>query len=182
VAAHAHGTRGINAALRAGVDSLEHGTFLDDESIQLFRQTGAYLVPTILAGETVAERAKLSGYFPDEVAEKARQVGPAIRAAFARALEGGVRIAFGSDSGVSPHGENRREFGYMVAAGMKEMDAIVAATRSAAELLGLSDEVGTIEPNKAADLIATAGNPLVDITELERVVFVMRGGVIYKNE
>lgn len=182
VAAHAHGTRGINAALRAGVDSLEHGTFLDDESIQLFRETGAYLVPTILAGETVAERAKLPGYFPDEVAEKARQVGPAIRAAFARALEGGVRIAFGSDSGVSLHGENRREFGYMVAAGMKEMDAIVAATRSAAELLGLSDEVGTIASNKAADLIATAGNPLVDITELERVTFVMRGGVIYKNE
>ena len=130
----------------------------------------------------MAERAKLAGYFPEEVAEKAREVGPAIRTAFARALKGGVRIAFGTDSGVSPHGENHREFGYMVAAGMKEMDAIVAATRSAAELLGLSDEVGTIEPNKAADLIATAGNPLVDITEFERVAFVMRGGVIYKNE
>ncbi len=181
VAAHAHGTRGINAALRAGVDSIEHGTFLDDDSIALFKQTGAYLVPTILAGETVAERAKLTGYFPPEVVEKALSVGPAIRLAFARAHAGGVRIAFGTDSGVSRHGENAREFGYMVAAGMSEMDAIVAATRSAAQLLGLAEEIGSVEPNKVADLIATSGNPLVDIGALERVVFVMREGVIYKQ-
>ncbi len=182
VAAHAHGTRGVNAALRAGVDSIEHGTFLDDESIGLFIETGAYLVPTLLAGETVAERARISGYFPPEVGAKALQVGPAIRLAFARAHAGGVRIAFGTDSGVSRHGDNAREFGYMVAAGMSEMESIVAATRNAAELLGLAHEIGSVEPNKAADLIATAGNPLVDIGALERVVFVMRDGVIHKRQ
>jgi imidazolonepropionase-like amidohydrolase len=182
VAAHAHGTRGINAALRAGVDSVEHGTFLDDESVRLFMERNAYLVPTIFAGDNVAKRAKVAGYFPPEIAEKALQVGPLMRESFKRALEGGVRIAFGTDSGVSPHGENAREFGYMVSAGMSEMDAIVSATRSAAELLGLAEEIGTIEVGKAADLVATAGNPLVDIGELERVVFVMRNGVIHKNE
>ena len=182
VAAHAHGTRGINAALRAGVDSIEHGTFLDDESIKLFLQTGAYLVPTLLAGETVTERARITGYYPETVAEKARQVGPSLRAAFARAQKQGVKIAFGSDSSVSRHGENAREFKYMVEAGMSEMDAIVSATHNGAELLELSRLIGSIELDKAADVIATAGNPLVDIGELERVIFVMRGGVIYKNE
>ena len=181
VAAHAHGTRGINAALRAGVDSIEHGTFLDDESIELFIESAAYLVPTILAGETVAERGRLTGYYPPEVAEKALQVGPTIRLAFAHAHRGGVRIAFGTDSGVSRHGENAREFGYMVGAGMSEMDAIVAATRNAADLLGLANEIGTVERGKAADLIATEGNPLVDIGAMQHVVFVMREGVIYKQ-
>ena len=182
VAAHAHGTRGINAALRAGVDSIEHGTFLDDESIELFLLTGAYLVPTLLAGETVTERARITGYYPEEVAEKARQVGPSLRAAFVRAQKKGVKIAFGSDSSVSRHGENAREFSYMVEAGMSEMDAIVSATLNGAKLLELSRLIGSIEPDKAADVIATAGNPLIDIGELERVIFVMRGGVIYKNE
>ncbi len=182
VAAHAHGTRGINAALRAGVDSIEHGTFLDDESIELFLLTGAYLVPTLLAGETVTERARITGYYPEEVAEKARQVGPSLRAAFVRAQKKGVKIAFGSDSSVSRHGENAREFSYMVEAGMSEMDAIVSATLNGAELLELSRLIGSIELDKAADVIATAGNPLVDIGELERVIFVMRDGVIYKNE
>ncbi len=181
VAAHAHGTRGINAALRAGVDSIEHGTFLDDESISLFKKTGAALVPTILAGKTVAERARIEGYFPPPVAQKARRVGPEIQDAFARAYRGGVTIAFGTDSGVSHHGENAREFAYMVEAGMSEADAIISATINAARLLGLDDSVGTIEVGKAADLIATAGNPLLDISELERVVFVMRAGRVYKG-
>ena len=181
VAAHAHGTRGINAALRAGVDSIEHGTFLDDESISLFKKTGAALVPTILAGKTVAERARIEGYFPPPVAQKARRVGPEIQDAFARAYRGGVTIAFGTDSGVSHHGENAREFAYMVEAGMSEADAIISATINAARLLGLDDSVGTIEVGKAADLIATAGNPLLDISELERVVFVMRAGKVYKG-
>ncbi len=178
VAAHAHGAKGINAALRAGVDSIEHGTYLDDESIRLFVEKGAFLVPTVLAGKTVEERARIAGYYPLPVVKKALEVGPAIQAALARAHKGGVRIAFGTDSGVSSHGENAREFVYMVDAGMNEMQVIVAATLSAAELLGLSDQIGSIEPGKAADLIATARNPLVDITELQRVSFVMKGGRI----
>lgn len=179
VAAHAHGTKGINAALRAGVDSIEHGTYLDEESVRLFVETGAFLVPTVLAGKTVEERARIAGYYPPPVVKKALEVGPAIQAALARAFKGGVRIAFGTDSGVSSHGENGREFAYMVEAGMNEMQAIVAATSNGAELLGLSSEIGSVEPGKAADLIATERNPLVDITELQRVRFVMKRGVIY---
>ena len=179
VAAHAHGTRGINAALRAGVDSIEHGTYLDEESIRLFLETRAFLVATVLAGKTVEERARIAGYYPPLVVKKALEVGPTIQAALARAHRGGVRIAFGTDSGVSSHGENAREFVYMVEAGMNEMEVLVAATVNAAELLGLSGEIGSIEPGKAADLIATERNPLVDITELQRVSFVMKGGVIH---
>jgi len=179
VAAHAHGTQGINAALRAGVDSIEHGTYLDEESIRLFLETRAFLVPTVLAGKTVEERARIVGYYPPPVVKKALEVGPAIQSALARAHRGGVRIAFGTDSGVSSHGENGREFVYMVEAGMNEMEVLVAATTNAAELLGLSDEIGSLEPGKAADLIATERNPLVDITELQRVSFVMKAGVIH---
>jgi imidazolonepropionase-like amidohydrolase len=181
VAAHAHGTQGINAALRAGVDSIEHGTYLDAESVRLFVQTGAFLVPTVLAGKTVEERARIAGYYPPPVVKKALEVGPTIQAALARAHKGGVRIAFGTDSGVSSHGENAREFVYMVEAGMNEMEVIVAATTAGAELLGLSDRIGTLEPGKLADLIATERNPLIDITELQRVSFVMKGGVIHSR-
>lgn len=181
VAAHAHGTRGINAALSAGVDSIEHGTFLDDESIRLFLERGAFLVPTILAGKTVEERARQPGYFPEPVAEKARRVGPQIQSAFARAYRAGVKIAFGTDSGVSAHGENGREFVYMVEAGMSPMEAIVSATIRAAELLGLADQIGSIAPGRSADLIASADNPLVDISALQRPAFVMREGVVYRR-
>ncbi len=181
VAAHAHGTKGINAALRAGVDSIEHGTFLDDESISLFNDTGAFLVPTILAGKTVTQHAQEVGYYPASVAEKAKAVGPVIQSAFAKAVRGGVRIAFGTDSGVSEHGRNAQEFALMVEAGMGEMQAIIAATINAAKLLGLSDEIGTIEPGKAADIIAVDTNPLTDITALQHVRFVMRHGVTYKQ-
>jgi imidazolonepropionase-like amidohydrolase len=180
VAAHAHGARGINAALRAGVDTIEHGTFLDAESIDLFKKTGAWLIPTVIAGKTVEERARIPGYFPPAVAEKARAVGPKIQDALRRALAGGVKIAFGTDAGVYPHGENAREFAYMVEAGMSPMAAIEAATTSAAEVLGLEHEIGSLEVGKRADLIATKRNPLVDVTELQRVVWVMHGGAVVK--
>jgi imidazolonepropionase-like amidohydrolase len=182
VAAHAHGAAGIKAALRAGVDSIEHGTFLDDDSIALFKQTGAYLVPAVMAGETVAERAKIAGYYPPSVQQKALEVGPRVKKALAAAHAAGVKIAFGTDSGVTDHGSNAREFVYMVQAGLSEMEAIRAATVGGAELLGLSREIGTIEPGKLADLVATQRNPLVDITELQRVVFVMKSGRPFKND
>ena len=181
VAAHAHGAAGVNAALRAGVDSIEHGTFLDAESLKLFASSGAWYVPTIIAGKTVEERARIPGFFPPAVAEKARLVGPQIQDALRRALAGKVRIAFGTDAGVFPHGENARELVYMVEAGMTPADAIAAATVGSAQLLGIDKEVGTLEVGKRADLIATAHNPLVDVTELQRVVFVMRGGEIYRR-
>jgi len=182
VAAHAHGAKGVNAALRAGVDTIEHGTFLDAESIELFKKTGAWYVPTIIAGKTVAERAKQPGFFPPAIAEKARAVGPHIQDALRRALAGGVKVAFGTDAGVYPHGENAREFQYMVEAGMTPSAAIEAATRSAATVLGLDGEIGSLEVGKRADLIATRRNPLVDVIELQRVVFVMRAGDVYRRE
>jgi len=178
VAAHAHGAEGVKAALRAGVDSVEHGTFLDDEAIELFLESRAYLVPTVLAGETVTERAKLSGYYPPEVEQKALRVGPQLKVSLRKAYSRGVKIAFGTDSGVSPHGDNARELAYMVEAGMPEMAALVAATRSSADLLDMGNLVGTVEPGKFADVIATRRNPLVDITELQRVRFVMKDGQV----
>ena len=182
VAAHAHGAEGIKAALRAGVDSIEHGTFLDDEAIELFLKTGAFLVPTVLAGETVAENGRRPGYYPAVIERKALEVGPQIKGALTRAHARGVRIAFGTDSGVSEHGRNARELVYMVEAGMSEMDVLTAATRTSSELLGLEQEIGSIEAGKAADVIATARNPLIDITELQRVRFVMKAGQVYKFE
>ena len=182
VAAHAHGAQGVNAALRAGVDSIEHGTFLDAESLKLFSSTGAWYVPTVIAGKTVEEHAKLPGFYPPAVAAKARLVGPEIQDALRRAQAGGVRIAFGTDAGVFPHGQNGREFQYMVEAGMSPMDALRAATVGASSLLGIDSEVGTLEVGKRADLIAMRRNPLIDVTELTRVIFVMRGGSIYKRE
>jgi imidazolonepropionase-like amidohydrolase len=181
VAAHAHGASGVNAALRAGADSIEHGTFLDAESIRLLVSTGAWYVPTVIAGKTVEERARIPNFFPPAIAEKARQVGPQIQDALRRAVAGKVKIAFGTDAGVFPHGENARELAYMVEAGMSPADAIAAATMGSAQLLGIDREVGTLEVGKRADLIATARNPLVDVTELQRVVFVMRGGEIHKR-
>jgi imidazolonepropionase-like amidohydrolase len=181
VAAHAHGARGINAALRAGVDSIEHGTFLDDTSLELFRSSGAFLVPTMTAAHSVQERARVPGLFPPPVVEKALQVGNRIQSAVSRARGAGVRIALGTDAGVAPHGENARELGYLVEAGMTPEQAVIAATVNAAELLGLGDRIGTLERGRAADVIATAGNPLADVAELRRPTFVMRGGVVYRG-
>jgi imidazolonepropionase-like amidohydrolase len=181
VAAHAHGKRGMEAAIKAGVDSIEHGTYLDAETIELFKKHGTYLVPTIIAGKTVAEMAKKPGALHPSVRAKAARIGPLIQDSFRRAYAGGVKIAFGTDSGVSNHGDNAREFGYMVEAGMPAMQAILSATRNAADLLGAADDVGSIQPGRYADVIAVAGDPLSDITELQRVVFVMKGGVVFKD-
>lgn len=180
--AHAHGVQGINAALRAGVDSIEHGTYLDNESIRLFKRTGAYLVPTLLAGATVVEWAEDPNSFllPPQRA-KSLQVGPVMHDMARRAHDGGVKIAFGTDSGVSKHGENAREFALLVSAGLTPMEAIRTATVAGADNLGKSDMLGTIAPGKYADIIAIDGDPLADVTELEDVDFVMKEGVAYKT-
>jgi imidazolonepropionase-like amidohydrolase len=181
VAAHAHSKTGMEAAIKAGVDSIEHGTYLDDETIRLLKQHGTYLVPTVIAGKTVAEMARNPGHFHPTVQAKALAVGPQMSEMLRRARAGGVKIAFGTDSGVSAHGENAREFVYMVEAGFTPMDAILAATREAAALLGASDRIGSLQAGRFADVIAVAGNPLADITELQRVVFVMKGGQVFKQ-
>jgi imidazolonepropionase-like amidohydrolase len=181
VAAHAHGKQGIDSAIRAGVDSIEHGTYGDDESFKLFKQHGTYLVPTILAGKTVAEMATIPGHFHPSVQAKAAKIGPLIQDMFRRAYAAGVKIAFGTDSGVSNHGENAREFGYMVEAGMPPMEAILAATRGGADLIGASDRIGSIQAGRFADVVAVAGNPLTAISELMKVTFVMKGGKVFKQ-
>ena len=179
VAAHAHGKRGMEAAIRAGVDSIEHGTYLDEETIALFKKHGTYLVPTILAGNTVEEMAKKPGLLHPSVREKAARIGPLMQGMFTRAYKGGVKIAFGTDSGVSAHGENAREFGYMVEAGMPPIEAILAATRSAADLLGAAQHVGSIQKGRYADIVAVDGDPLKDINALRRMRFVMKGGIVH---
>ena len=180
VASHAHGSRGIKAAVRAGVDSIEHGTFLDDEGIALMKERGTFLVPTIIAGKTVERNAGVAGYYPAPVAAKARTVGPVIQEAFGRAYKGGVRIAFGTDAGVCAHGINAQEFVYMTEAGMPNAEAIASATVGAAELCGFAETIGRIRPGMAADIIATSESPLADITALQRVTFVMRDGRVVK--
>ncbi len=181
VTAHAHGADGVNAALKAGVDSIEHGTYLTPESIRLFKQTGAYLVPTILAGVTVAERAEdPNSWLTPPQREKSREVGPRMIDMARRAHEGGVKIAFGTDSGVSQHGNNAREFALLVEAGLTPMEAIRTATVAAADHIGKADMLGTVEPGKAGDLVAVAGDPLSDIALLQNVAFVMKDGVVHK--
>ena len=180
VAAHAHGAEGMKRAIRSGVKSIEHGTLMDKEAMGLMKKMGTYYVPTISAGEFVAEKAEIEGYYPEVVRPKAKKIGPKIKETFKRAHESGVKIAFGTDSGVSYHGDNANEFLYMVEAGMKPMDAIKAATKTAAELLGVETSLGTIKPNKKADIIAVTKNPLNDISTLKEVSFVMKNGVVYK--
>ncbi|MGE0757161.1 MAG: amidohydrolase family protein [Pirellulaceae bacterium] len=181
VAVHAHGTEGIKRAVLAGVDSIEHGTFMTDEIIALMKEKGTYWVPTNMAGEWVADKAKESGYFPEIVRPKAASIGPAIRATFAKAYAAGVRIAFGTDSGVSPHGQNAREFELMVAGGMPPMRAIQSATLVAAQLLRIEDRLGTLEEGKIADVVAVSGDPLADIRAMHAVTFVMKEGVVHKG-
>jgi len=182
VAAHAHGADGIKAAIRAGVDSIEHGSFVDDEGIALFLEYGAYLVPTLMAGESVMEWAEDPDYLPAPVRAKAKAVGPVMRGSLGRAYRAGVKIAFGTDCGVSPHGLNGREFELMVAAGMSEADALVSATRTAAELCGLEREVGALEAGRIADLIGLRGNPLQDIHAMTQVSFVMARGKVFSTD
>jgi imidazolonepropionase-like amidohydrolase len=181
VAVHAHGSEGMKRAVLAGVDSIEHGTFMTDEVIELMREKGTYWVPTNMAGEWVAEKAKDPDYFPPVVRAKAATIGPVIRATFKKAHAAGVKIAFGTDSGVSAHGDNAREFELMVEGGMPPMKAIQSATREAARLLRIEDRLGTLEEKKLADIVAVEGNPLDDIRAMRKVVFVMKDGVVFKN-
>ncbi|MBD3647595.1 MAG: amidohydrolase family protein, partial [Pseudomonadales bacterium] len=174
VAAHAHGAAGMKRAIRAGIDSIEHGTFMDREAMKLMKRHGTYYVPTIIAGKFVAEKAEEEGYFSEVVRPKARSIGPLIQETFAEAYEEGVTIAFGTDSGVSPHGDNWKEFVYMVEAGMPAMEAIRSATRTASELLGVQDKLGTLEAGKLADVVAVRGNPIDDIGNMEHTVLVMK--------
>ena len=181
VAVHAHGKEGMKRAVIAGVDSIEHGTYMDDEIRNLMKKHGTYYVPTILAGKFVADKAKIDGYFPALVQPKAAAIGPLIQSTFAKAHKSGVKIAFGTDSGVSAHGDNAQEFALMVEAGMSPADAILSATVNSADLLGVSETLGSLEPGKLADMIAVKGNPLENIRLLESVAFVMKDGKIYKQ-
>ena len=181
VMAHAHGAEGIKRALRAGVISIEHGTLMDEECIELFKKYGAWYVPTVIAGKSVSDSAKIPNYYPPVVAKKAVEIGPKIQSTLGRAYKAGVKIAFGTDAGVYRHGMNWLEFGYMIDAGMKPMDAIKAATISAAELLGMKDQVGSIEAGKLADIVAVDGDPLKDPKVFGKVVFVMKNGDVYKQ-
>lgn len=180
VAAHAHGAEGMKRAVRAGVDTIEHGTFMDEETMSLMKQKGTWYVPTISAGRWVYDRSQEEGFFPALVRPKAAQIGPQIQGTFARAWKAGVPILFGTDTGVSAHGDNAREFRYMVEAGMPPMAAIRAATSLPARFLGIADRLGSIEVGKIADLVGVPGDPLADITVMERVSLVLKDGVVYK--
>ncbi|GAO41527.1 metal-dependent hydrolase family protein [Flavihumibacter petaseus] len=182
VAAHAHGAEGIKRAIRGGVNSIEHGTFMDDEGIALMKQYGTYYVPTIIAGKSTADSAKIPGYYTDIVTPKALATGPQIQATFAKAYKAGVKIAFGTDAGVYAHGKNWLEFQYMTEAGMPMMEALQAATVAAADLLGASATIGSIETGKLADIIAVDGDPLKEIAAMSRVRFVMKDGTVFKSE
>lgn len=180
VAAHAHGVDGINAALRAGVDSIEHGSYLDSESVKLFKASGARLVPTLLAGDFVVREARAGRLLPAQ-AEKALIAGPLMVDAASRARAAGVRFAFGTDSGVSKHGDNAQEFALLIQAGFTPLQAIQMATVESAEHLRLENEIGRLKPGFAADIIAVKGDPLQNVRELEKVSFVMRDGRVFKR-
>jgi len=176
VAVHAHGPQGMKRAVLAGVDSVEHGTFMTEEIMDLMISKGTYYVPTISAGEFVAAKSKIDNYFPEIVRPKAASVGPQIGATFKKAHERGVKIAFGTDAGVQPHGTNSDEFVYMVQYGMSPMKAIKSATINTAMLLGINDDLGSIDIGKTADIIAVKGNPILDIENIKNIRFVMKEG------
>lgn len=180
VAAHAHGAEGMKRAVLGGVTSIEHGTYMNDEIMMLMKQKGTWYVPTIAAGRFVAEKAKIDGYFPDLVRPKAARIGALIQETAGKAYKAGVKIAFGTDSGVGPHGDNAREFVYMVEAGIPAAYALQSATLSAAEVLGTDDQ-GVIEAGKRADIVAMPGDPLQDIGAVMKVDFVMKDGVVYRR-
>jgi imidazolonepropionase-like amidohydrolase len=182
VAAHAHGAEAIRRAVLGGVDSIEHGSYLNDEDMKLMKEHGTWLVPTIIAGDTVSRNAKIPGYFPPQVAAKAAAIGPVIQGMLGRAYKAGVKIAFGTDAGVYPHGENAHEFELMVQAGLPTLFALQAATTHAAELLRQDKNLGSVTAGKFADLIAVSGNPLDDIGLMRHVEFVMKNGVVYKRD
>ncbi|KAF1721129.1 amidohydrolase [Pseudoxanthomonas wuyuanensis] len=180
VAAHAHGTEGMKRAILGGVTSIEHGTYMTDEVMRLMKQHGTWYVPTISAGRFVAEKAKIDGYFPEVVRPKAARIGAQIQDTAAKAYRNGVKIAFGTDMGVGPHGDNAREFIYMVEAGIPAATALQSATVLAAEVLGVDDQ-GAIETGKRADIIAMPGDPVADINAVLNVDFVMKDGEIFRQ-
>lgn len=181
VAAHAHGDEGMQRAIRGGVKTIEHGTLMSDETMELMKQYDAYLVPTITAGKFVSEKAAIQGYYPAIIVPKALEIGPKIQTMFSRAYKKGVPIAFGTDAGVFPHGENGKEFGYMVEAGMPALAAIQSATITNAALLDQSTLLGQIAPGFLADIIAVDEDPTQNINTMEEVIFVMKNGVVYRN-
>jgi imidazolonepropionase-like amidohydrolase len=182
VAAHAHGAEAIRRAVLGGVDSIEHGTYMDDQDMKLMKEHGTWYVPTIIAGDFVAQKAAIPGYYPPQVAAKAAAIGPLILGTAGRAYKAGVKIAFGTDAGVYPHGENAHEFELMVKAGMPPLFTIQAATTHAAQLLKHEKELGSVTAGKFADVIAVNGNPLDNISLLKQVSFVMKEGVVYKRD
>ncbi len=181
VAAHAHGAEAIRRAVLGGVDSIEHGTFMDDQDMKLMKEHGTWYVPTIIAGDFVAHKAAIPGYYPPQVAAKAAAIGPLILATAGRAYKAGVKIAFGTDAGVYPHGENAHEFELMVQAGMPTLFALQAATRNASQLLKHDKDIGSVSPGKFADVVAVPSNPLENISVMKQVSFVMKEGVVYKR-
>lgn len=182
VAAHSHGAEASKRAIRAGVDSIEHGSFLDDEALDMMKQHGTYYVPTLMALQGLLEQMQAGMYIPPPVKLKAEQAMASLHKTFQKALAKGVKIGLGTDAAVYPHGRNAEEFHQMVDLGMKPLDALRAGTSSDAELLGLSDKIGTLDPGKFADVIAVPGNPVQDIRQTEHVFFVMKEGVIYRND
>jgi len=181
-AAHAHGAEGAKRAIRAGIDSIEHGTFLDDEALDMMKQRGTYLVPTLLAPEFFNELFAKRTYIPPPIMAKAKAAMAAVHQMFQRALAKGVKIGMGTDAGVYPHGRNAEEFHLMVDLGMKPIDALKAGTSADADLLGMADKIGSLEAGKLADIVAVPGDPVENIRQTEHVFFVMKDGVIYKNE
>jgi imidazolonepropionase-like amidohydrolase len=182
VAAHAHGAEGMKRAIKAGVTTIEHGTFMDDEAIALFKKHGAYYVPTIIAGKTVGDSVKVPGYYHPLVVPKAIETAKQIAETFAKAYKAGVKVAFGTDAGVFPHGFNAKEFQYMVEGGMPMMEAIKSATIVNAEILGMKSELGSVEKGKLADIVAVEGDPLKDAKAMMNVALVMKEGKIYKEK
>lgn len=182
VAVHAHGVTGMKRAIRAGVDSVEHGTYMDSEAMRLMRKQGTWYVPTISAGKWVGDLAELDDKLPPVVRPKAAAIGPQIQDTFGAAYKAGVKIAFGTDAGVSPHGANGKEFRFMAEAGMPVMETIQSATVNAAQLLRVADELGQIAPGFHADIVAFDNNPLEDVTVLERPNFVMKAGSVFRND
>ncbi|MEM7549361.1 MAG: amidohydrolase family protein [Bacteroidota bacterium] len=182
VAAHCHGTEGMLRAVRAGVKTIEHGTYMSEEVMDLMIEKDSWYVPTITAGKFVAEKAAVDGYYPEIVRPKAAAIGPKIQSTFEKAHKRGVTIAFGTDAGVFYHGDNAKEFGYMVEAGMSPIDAIRSSTLTTAKLLKMEDQIGRLESGMMADIIAVDDNPLKNIKTLEKVKFVMKDGKVYKSE
>jgi imidazolonepropionase-like amidohydrolase len=180
VAAHAHGAEAIRRAVLGGVDSIEHGTYMDADDMKLMVEHGTWYVPTIIAGDFAARQAKVPGYYPPQVAAKAAAIGPLIQATAGRAYKAHVKIAFGTDAAVYPHGQNAHEFELMVGAGMPPMFTLQAATINAAQLLRHDKDLGTVTAGKTADIVAVPGNPIEDISVMKRVSFVMKDGIVYK--